>query len=838
MTLVNGSIPSLINGVSQQAASVRLPTQAELQENAYSSVAHGLVKRPPSDFIAELDSNAVDTLVHFINRDEVERYVVLLKNGSVSIKDLSGNSIFVQTVGSPNTYITQAGLTPAKYLKAITLADTTFIVNTKKATAMQGTLSTGTLNEALVHVVQGNYATKYEIRLNGTAISHTTSATDILTLKTEAIATALHTALVAGFSAANWDFAIKDNTIHIKRDNGASFACEVADSNGSRNMKVVTTTVAKFSDLPGVAINDFVVEVQADKAAKTDDYYVKFVSQAASVPFANGVWRETIKPGIKYLLDPATMPHTLTRLQDDASGTVTGTPFAIYFKFSAATWTNRLVGSETTNPEPSFIGGTISDIFVHRDRLGFLSDTNVILSRQGDYFNFWRGSALTLLDDDPIDLEVPHPRVSILRHAVPFNQELILFSDRAQFSMKAGDLLTPKTASVTLCSEFECDPLCKPIVMENMIYFAFSNGVFAGVREFFTNEHDVKDADLITGHVPSYISGNVSKLAGSTTEDIVVALANTDDTISGSLVNRNFIYVYKYLWNGNQKVQSSWSKWVFRKEAGEVPLGVEFIDSYLYLVITKGAKLMLERINLDLEAVDPGPSNGVPANYLTHLDHRVAVPLLEQPTGSNYTVTVTYDSVTDETTYTMPYAVNPTNVRVVVKKWSQLGPQPGGGVDNGSPGVIWPVVFASGTTVKVKGRHDGAAAWIGEAYTMKYRFSPLILRSQSPLGGVVGVTAGRLQLRTLTVAFDKTTYFRFEVTPEFRSLSSYHYTAKILGSTLNLIGEVGVESGQKRVLIGSKNDQVTIDLVNDSPFPSRIVSAEWEGDYTTRARRL
>ena len=47
MSLLNIPIPNLLNGVSQQPANLRFPTQCEIQENAYSSIVEGMGKRPP-----------------------------------------------------------------------------------------------------------------------------------------------------------------------------------------------------------------------------------------------------------------------------------------------------------------------------------------------------------------------------------------------------------------------------------------------------------------------------------------------------------------------------------------------------------------------------------------------------------------------------------------------------------------------------------------------------------------------------------------------------------------------------------------------------------------------
>ncbi len=46
--LISSSIPNLLNGVSQQADTVRLPNQFEIQENGLSDVVFGLGKRPPT----------------------------------------------------------------------------------------------------------------------------------------------------------------------------------------------------------------------------------------------------------------------------------------------------------------------------------------------------------------------------------------------------------------------------------------------------------------------------------------------------------------------------------------------------------------------------------------------------------------------------------------------------------------------------------------------------------------------------------------------------------------------------------------------------------------------
>jgi hypothetical protein len=54
MPLINTSVPNLIQGVSQQPNSARFAGQCEEQENALSSVAEGLKKRPNTRHVARL----------------------------------------------------------------------------------------------------------------------------------------------------------------------------------------------------------------------------------------------------------------------------------------------------------------------------------------------------------------------------------------------------------------------------------------------------------------------------------------------------------------------------------------------------------------------------------------------------------------------------------------------------------------------------------------------------------------------------------------------------------------------------------------------------------------
>ena len=176
MALISSSVPNLIGGVSQQPASLRFPGQAEDQENAMSSVVEGLIKRAPTKHVARVVVGDAGSIVaHTINRDTAERYVVVLGDQSalgdntVRVYDISGA---VKNIKDNNGDAADSADfayldcdDPSKDLKVLTVNDYTFIVNRKKIPALTADLTTDPGNQALVTIVQGNYATKYTVRV-------------------------------------------------------------------------------------------------------------------------------------------------------------------------------------------------------------------------------------------------------------------------------------------------------------------------------------------------------------------------------------------------------------------------------------------------------------------------------------------------------------------------------------------------------------------------------------------------------------------------------------------------------------------------------------------------
>jgi hypothetical protein len=787
--LISTTIPNLINGVSQQPYALRLASQAEIQENAYSSVVEGLRKRSGTTHRAKLTTAPAGSLfTHVINRDSTERYLVLVGNGDLKVYDLVTGT--ERTVAFPNgkTYLSASD--PATAFKAVTIADYTFIVNRTKTIAEASTLSPAQNPDALVWIKQGAYGTKYTVNLAGTAFTVTTpdgsTAAHINDIQTDKIAADLITAMNTTANQAIYTFNREGSTIRIRKKDNSDFTITVSDSQGDQAMRLVKGSVQRFSDLPAKAFDGFSVEIAGDQSSSFDNYYVTFKTNGSA---QSGVWVESQKGGEKIRLDAATMPCALVR---EANGT---------FTFKYVTWADRLTGDSDSNPMPSFVGKKINDIFFHRNRLGFIADENVCFSRAGDFFNFFRSSATQVLDTDPIDIAVSHIKVSILQHAIPFNESLLLFSEQTQFMLGAAELLTPETVSINQTTEFDCSLLARPVGAGKNIYFVFNRGDHSGLREYYVDgDTETNDAVDVTSHVPSYVPKNVTKMTASSAEDVLALISSQE---------KSTVYIYKYYWNQNEKLQSSWSKWTFPSNV--TILSVEFVESTLYVIMRRGDGVFIESMPMNPGVKDADFSFGL------HLDRKV--------TEAN--CMVSYNATTEQTTITLPYTTYDASetYQIVVRA----------GDAKRKIGEVVPYT-RSGQSFVVKG--NLTRFYIGTIYTMRYRFSTFVLKEEAVGGGEITVGEGRIQLRKAALTYNESGYFHVEVTPFRRDPYVYKFSGRVIGSSKNVIGQVATEAGRFPFPIMAKNDQVTIDLINDSYLPSAFLSAEWEALYVIRSKRI
>ena len=629
--MYNISIPNLLNGVSQQPATVRLPSQCSILENGYPSPTSSLSKRPNTEKIRNFAGPAVPHgKLHIIERGDGESYAVMLNQSGITVHDLVNDTAVPVVITTGALSYLSAG-SPADFNTNITLttiADTTFVCNRSVTVAATAGLPTWNYIRGLIWVKSSNYGIKHavEIRLlnaNGGQASGTTPlnasfvTADIQTagdgylavaesvdgemflagtsvLDGAYIAARLATAIktvrtqkiAAGESAWNnliltrQGYAI-DVFLNVYGSNPPAVDFDLLHQDGvpqSTGLEFVKDEVQSFEQLPVLCKEGMLVKVAGMPEDPVDDYYVKFKgsSPGTTTAMSEGQWVESRPNGILTRLTANTMPHVLIRTFSGGNPVFTFTPADGSTSAAGLKWAEREVGDDVTNPPPSFVGSSITSIFGFKNRLGILAGEAVIMSEAGDHFNFWRTTVASLLDTDPIDVYSSHSQITEFRYGVPLDDKLVLFADNAQLVLDSADQpLTPKTVSLVPLGQYNCTSDCMPAAAGSEVFFGFDRSNFTGIRDMIVNLQDSRMvvAPEITAHVPSYLFGRPAEIKASELEKCLIV--RTADVPSS-------LYLYKWMNASDERVQSSWSVWSF---SNIDILSIGWLDSVLYMLV-------------------------------------------------------------------------------------------------------------------------------------------------------------------------------------------------------------------------------------------------------------
>ena len=474
--------------------------------NAWPSLVSGNQKRPATEHLAKIAFTPVNGLAgHTIDVSSTQRYQVIVTNGDLAIVDLTNNTLKTITFPDGKAYLSASN--PKANFRFITIGDYTFITNSQKTVATAVVAEDGTrINPdavATIYVTQSISNAYYTVYINGVKKAEylTPKGVDAASSvpDTAVIATEIYNDLIAaGYTVSQTGSTLTITNLVL----GDKVICQAGT--GDKSMKCFRGSVQSFSDLPPNSKQGVIVKISGSPENQGDDYYVVF---------KDGLWVETLAYGSGLGLDNSTMPHVLIH---NADGTWT---------FKRHTWKSRIIGDDNSNQKPSFVGFQIHDIFMKSNRLSFLVDENVIHSEANVYENFFRTTAAQLLDSDRIDIAVLSNGTTILYHAVPYNKELLLFSNRAQYRHSYQNYLAPKTIQVEFSTAFNVSSDIRPINMGNSIYFVDENvnDTFMKIWEYYPRDFQgADDADDASASVPEYIPKGANFVTGSNRSKVVV----------------------------------------------------------------------------------------------------------------------------------------------------------------------------------------------------------------------------------------------------------------------------------------------------------------------------
>jgi hypothetical protein len=792
MPTVTQRIANFLGGVSQQVDTLKRPNQLRECINAYPDSAFGLIKRSGGQFIAELKNSggvlygptAFNNGKWFsIFRDSSEKYLGVIKGASIYIWDIqTGAPKTVTMVGSAAAYLT--GAAPEDY-HLLSINDYTYVTNRTRTVAQQATPAAWTNTKGFITLKAIVYNSSYRVTINGTTATYSTPASGSLAVSdvVSGIVSAINGLAISGLTVT----AIGPG-IYLNRT--STFSLSVSGGATDEALEAFQLSVPNVSKLPTQSIQGYAAKV-SNTSGGEDDYYVQF--QADNGVSGTGIWEESLRPDVSPGLAASTMPHELVRMPDGS------------FEFRQATYENRLVGDDNSNPMPSFVGEKLQQLFFLRNRLGVLTESNVMLSQAGDYFNFFGQSALTTVDSDPIDITTSTTKPISMRSVVPVAQGLVLLSAGEQFLLSSStDSLTPSSVIIKTIARYQYDINSDPADLGVTTAFITKSPSYTKVFEMETlGDESSPYVNDISKIVPEWIPATVDQVTGSG-QSALLALA------SSSSPN---VYLFQYLSDGQKRIKETWFQWVL---SGTVQF--QTIENDVYWAVTKQENgYVIQTINLIQSPT---------ASTLQTTDGSRVDPRLDM-----WRVNASKALSGFDTKVYLPFQHDSTkSLRVVIANSTTSGP------DYSNSGTIF-----IPTTIE----QDGTG-WYGliqsrnltdenliVGYTYNYEVElPRIYYRTGEESSVSDYTA------YLTVARMK---FNFGLTGDvsLRVSAQGRPDWEILAGVKKLnyykLNDIPfVAEGVFTLPIHQRSENFRVSVFSDSPFPVSLISAMWEGNYSPR----
>ncbi len=585
-----------------------------------------------------------------------------------------------------------------------------------------------------------------------------------------------------------FDIKVIGNGIYIGSDTEFNVTTSEPDL-----WSILSTKIINVRELPLQCKHNFIVEATNSDRSDEDNYYLKFVGD--NNEDGVGAWEETIEPGLKTTINPAELPHTIVR---NADGSFTVDQFKID---GTLAWRTRQVGDDKTNPMPSFVGNTISQTIFHRNRLGFLSKGNIILSQAGDLGNFFFDSALVVTPNDPIDIAASSTEPVTFTSAIETTTGLVAFAQSQQFLLHTdSDSLTPETAKLSNISTYRYNPLAMPVSMGTTIGFTDQAGENTRFFEMF---------DISRDREPQIIEQTkiVQTLLPSTIDHVVNSREN--NTVFFLQKGAKSIFGYRYHNVSNQRIQSAWFQWTF-------PFTIDYIfciDDKLYIVENSSGNYFLYECYIKPYGSETTVSGsglyGSSVNYTSFLDSFYVTPSNTasslshtwQPSSNSPNLNA-YDGYTNVVAIANGEIKKPTSI---VGNVMTFDTALGGSITFGIPfqfKVSLPQVFVT------KSSNNQVVADLTSSLTiqrMQLRFGNI---------GQFSITLKRIGKQDYTKEYNQTV------------LKDYRVNDAPVDKVLTI-----------PVPVYERNSNCNVSITSTHPAPLNFRSMSWEGDYSTKYHR-
>ena len=605
------------------------------------------------------------------------------------------------------------------------------------------------------------------------------------TITAESILGDIRTQLIASGNFTTNDISQIGTGLHIKRSAIFNASTPVGEL-----LNVVAGKVNDIGDLPSQCKHGMVVEV-INSVAEEDNHYVKFFGN--NDKDGEGTWEECAQPGRKIRLKRSKMPVLLIRTADSnfrlteldgSTYTISGTTYSV------PQWDDALVGDDVTNPEPSFIGKNINKMLFFRNRFAILADENIVMSRPGDFTNFFAKSAIQLIASDPIDIAASSEYPAILFDGIQTNTGLVLFSKNQQFMLTTdSDVFSPTTAKINALSTYNFNFATNPISLGTTIGFLDNAGKFSRFFEMAQVQREGEPQVIEQSAVVSRLFEKDLKLISNSRENSVLFFSEEGTST---------LYGYRYFDQITERKLAAWFKWTI---TGTIQYHC-MQDDFLYVVVRNNNKDQLLKYAIKMDS-----NTFAIAENRVHLDHLMSV------SGWSYNAT------TNKSTKAKPTGLESTN---------QLAAYD---VDAGNNLGRYGLITINGSNLELDGDWSGETFLIGYQFTMEVNLPTIYYLTQSGQNWRADTRANtvihRVKFGFGPVGIYETTLSRTgrsDYTEVFEVTAANQYVANT--------GPVVEDNILRTVPIYDRNINAALTLKSTHPAPATLHNMTWEGVYT------
>lgn len=563
MSAFEGSQKNMLQGVSQQLQRERLEGQVSAQMNMLSDVVTGIRRRPGAEVQTMFDStdSTYSNTVGWDGDLAGQRVRCILNGTTGSLK------VYTQAWGLlatlTNTYFQFTDRTDIQH--TIT-SDRMYVLNKSKVPFISArNPGVGSDHRGFFFIKAGAFQMTYTITATDSAGgsatgSYTTPAATATNAAAESTPEYIASALAGALGSL------------IQSRFGPYVFCA-----GGPNLSITSPNSSSYVGVSNTSHVQQVVDLPAKLPASGDGYTIAVGSSSTPTyyryDFASSTWKEGPQEG-----SPASLGNMPVYAYVNSSNVWT----------LGATYEGRLSGDDDSNPDPSFLSYGIDGMGSFQGRLVLLNGSKVSMSASNNPARFYRSTIETILMSDPIEVGASANSSAAYQYCLPFNKDLLLFSEKYQALVPGGGtILGPSNATVVVTSTYEADMSAAPLPLgRTVMYPAPRSKDFFGMMEMLPSPYTDSQyvSSDVTAHLPKYLNGRCRFSVSSSVSGIGLFASTTD---------LRALVVHEYTWDGDEKAQQAWHKWVFPYDIADA----FFEGSEVHLLFVNNGRLVVATID-------------------------------------------------------------------------------------------------------------------------------------------------------------------------------------------------------------------------------------------------